>query len=90
MVVKLYSFEVICFCLDMRVLNIVILYFVIEVLIVEDIKFKFKGVIVFSFLDMNKVYYQFEFDESSRYMIMFYGIECKMRYIRLNYGIIFL
>lgn len=72
----------------MRVLNIVIFCFVIEVLIVEDIKFKFEGVMVFSVLDMNEGYYQLELDEDSRYLIIFYGIDCKMRYIRLNYGII--
>lgn len=56
-VLKLYNLEVICFCFDMRVLNIVIFCFVIEVLIVEDIKFKFEGVMVFSVLDMNEGYY---------------------------------
>ena len=33
----------------------------------------------------NEGYCQLELDESSRHMTTFYGTECKMRYIRLNY-----
>ena len=54
-------------------------------LTVENIKFKLEGATVFSLLDMNEGYYQPELDESNRHITTFYGTECKMRYIRLNY-----
>ena len=54
----------------------------------EDIKFKVEDSTVFSVLDMNEGYHQLELDESSRHMNTFYRTECKMRYTRMNYGII--
>ena len=85
---KPYNPEAIRFCSDMRVPNTAILRPVKEALTVEDIKFKLNGATVSSFLDMNDGYHQLELDESSRHMNTFYGTECKMRYTRMNYGII--
>ena len=85
---KPYNPEAIRFCSDMRVPNTATLRPVKEALTVEDIKFKLNGATVFSFLDMNEGYHQLELDESSRHMNTFYGTECKMKYTRVNYGII--
>jgi len=76
------------FCSDIRVPYTAILQPVTEALTVEDIKFKLKGTMVSSVLNMNEGYHQLELGEDSRHLTTFYGTECKMRYTRMSYGTI--
>ena len=60
---KPHNLEAIRFCSDMRVPNTAILLPVTEAVIVNDIKFKYESVTVFSVLDISEGYHQLELDE---------------------------